>query len=209
MLFDVQYLYRNFASTAKSAVQALIHNVQCHACVAARLRNLSKTERSRRVLQNSTVLAELDGSRRQNSTVLAELDCSRRQNSTVLAELDRFCHFITLLASTAPHSRTVHGCGGEQLVARSAERRAPRGTCDVSSEARYVDVRSRRAGNTRTSSLYSTRHFTGSQWGCFSAAVMLRRSPRLIRRTTLAAECWTNSRRWSKRSGIPYIIALP
>ena len=60
-----------------------------------------------RSVQNSTVIAELDGSRRtrrflQNSTVLAELDQSRKtqrfqqnsitnyrsQNSTVLAELD-------------------------------------------------------------------------------------------------------------------------
>ena len=51
----------------------------------------STVRRTRRFLQNSTVLAELDGS--QNSTVLAELDGSRRtrrfsQNSAVPAELD-------------------------------------------------------------------------------------------------------------------------
>ena len=50
--------------------------------------------------------------------------------------------------------------------------------------------------NTRTSNLYSTRHFTGNQWRCFNTAIMLRWSPRLIRSTTLAAKCWTMSRRW-------------
>ena len=48
--------------------------------------------------------------------------------------------------------------------------------------------------DTRTSSLYSTRHFTGNQWSSFSTAVMLRRSPRLTRSTTLAAERCTISR---------------
>ena len=66
--------------------------------------------------------------------------------------------------------------GAARHLWRSAGRRARLVTYGVSSETRYVDVRSRRARNTRTSSLYSTRHFTGSQWGCFSAAVMLDRS---------------------------------
>ena len=57
-------------------------------------------------------------------------------------------------------------------------------------------------------SLYSTRHFTGNQCNSFSAAVMLCRSPRLIRSTTLAAERWTISRRCKRRSDIPYRTAF-
>ena len=47
--------------------------------------------------------------------------------------------------------------------------------------------RSRLCRGTVGSSLYSTRHFTGSQWSCFNAAIMLCQSPCLIRSTTLAA----------------------
>ena len=45
--------------------------------------------RTRRFSQNSTVFAELDGSRSKNSTVFAEFDRSRSKNSTVFAEFDR------------------------------------------------------------------------------------------------------------------------
>ena len=77
---------------------------------------------------------------------------------------------------------------GTTSNARSADRRARRGTYGVMREAMYVVIRSCKARNTITSILYSMRYFTGSQYSCGNAAVMLRRSPRLIRRTTLAAE---------------------
>ena len=73
----------------------------------------------------------------------------------------------------------------------------------------YVGVRSCKARNTIMSVLYSMRYFTGSQWICCNAAVMLRRSPHLIRRTTLAAECWTISTRCKRLSDMPYRTAFP
>ena len=56
-------------------------------------RRVSRSRRTRRFAQDSTVRAGLDGSRRtrrfaQDSTVRAGLDGSRRQNSTVRAGLD-------------------------------------------------------------------------------------------------------------------------
>ena len=83
---------------------------------------------------------------------------------------------------------------GTTSNARSADRRARHGTYGGMREAKYVVIRSCKARNTITSILYSMRYFTGSQCSCGNAAVMLRRSPRLIRRTTLAAERCTISR---------------
>ena len=65
----------------------------------------SRCRRTRRFLQNSMVLAKLDGSCRtrrflQNSTVLAELDgsCGYRRFSQ-----NSFCRCISLLSATTPH----------------------------------------------------------------------------------------------------------
>ena len=65
------------------------------------------------------------------------------------------------------------------------------------------DVRSCKARNTITSILHSMRYLTGSQCSCSNAAVIFRRSPRLIRRTTLAAERCTISRRCKRSSTMP------
>ena len=72
----------------------LRHYVTAHpTTLVSVVTRLNGSCRTRRFLQNSTVLAELDGSCRtrrflQNSTVLKEIDGSRRQNSAALAELD-------------------------------------------------------------------------------------------------------------------------
>ena len=77
-------------------------------------RRVSRSRRTRRFAQDSTVHAGLDGSRRtrlfsQDSTVRAGLDGSRRTRRFSQTELDgsrrtrRFAQDSTLLAATAPH----------------------------------------------------------------------------------------------------------